>query len=108
MNKASYVMRTRVPLLILIFTLTTPLILSCEPRDSAPDVDPQVGRKCFDLHLASLPPGTQYEGFKATADRITVKVMTGAKLENLGCLLKPDGTLDVETSARQGQTVTTE
>ena len=79
---------------ILSLTLTTPLLLSCGKQEPTVDVDPEVGRACYEAHLASLPDGTQYEGIEvATADRITIRVMTGVELTTVECGLKPDGTL---------------
>jgi len=78
---------------ILILAFTMPLLSSCDRQEPTLDVDPQVGRECFERHRLSLPPGTQYEGFEAAADRIMIKVMTGAELTSVNCALNPDGTL---------------
>jgi len=83
----------RIPASILMFATTTPLLWSCDQQQPERDVDPQVGRECFELHRLSLPPGSQYEGFEARGDRVTVKVMDGVKLTTVECPLSPDGTL---------------
>ena len=57
-------------------------------------VDPEVGRACYEAHLALLPDGTQYEGIEGAAgDRLTIRVMTGVELATVECRLNPDGTL---------------
>ena len=78
---------------ILCFVLTAPLLISCGEQESTIDVDPQVGRDCFDTHIAALPNGTQYEGIeRAVAGRIIIRVMTGVELTTVECALSPDGT----------------
>ena len=72
----------------------TTLLLSCDQRPSAYDVDPRLGRECFESHRASLPPGTQYEGIEKLAEnRLTIKIMNGVEVVTLDCGLKPDGSL---------------
>ena len=80
---------------ILSLTLSTPLLLSCGKQEPIVDVDPEVGRACYEAHLASLPDGTQYEeGIEGAAgDRLTIRVMTGVELTTVECRLNPDGTL---------------
>jgi len=74
--------------------LTASLLFSCGQKEPSIDVDPQVGRACFDAHTASLPPGTQYEGIeRAVEGRITIRVMTGVELTTAECALNPDRTL---------------
>ena len=73
-----------------------PLLGSCDRQEPASDVDPQVGWECFEKHRPSLPPGTQYEGFEATSEGISIKVMTGAELTRVNCGLNPDGTLGTQ------------
>lgn len=76
------------------FVLAVPVLSACTRQDPAIDVDPQVGRACFERHLASLPPGAQYEGIeRAIAGRLSIRVMTGLDLKTLGCGLNPDGSL---------------
>jgi hypothetical protein len=70
------------------------IVLSgCERPPSEPPPDPAVGRACFDLHLVGLPPGSQYEGFRVAGDRVLVRAMTGAGVEELECRLDSDGNL---------------
>ena len=70
------------------------LLVACDQQHSAPDVDPMLGRECFESHRASLAPGAQYEGIdKLTGDTLTIKVMSGVDVVGLECRLKPDGTL---------------
>ena len=64
-------------------------------------LDPQLGRECFEQQRVSLPPGTQYEGFEASGDRITIKVMTGAELTSVDCMLSPDGTLATQAVSEE-------
>ena len=61
---------------------------------SAPDVDPILGRACFEAHRSSLPPGSQYEGIAgASSDRITIRSMTGTTVETFECTVGADGTV---------------
>lgn len=79
---------------ILFPALAALLLISCGQQEPAIDVDPQVGRDCFDTHIASLPNGTQYEGIvRAVTGRVTIRVMTGVELTSVECGLNPDGTL---------------
>ena len=78
---------------IVSFTLTA-LLISCDQRHSAPDINPSLGLECFESHSASLLPGTQYEGIEKLAeDRLTIKIMNGVEVVTLDCGLNPDGTL---------------
>ncbi len=73
--------------------LTASLLVSCGEQ-AVVEVDPQLGRDCFDTHIASLPSGTQYEGIeRAVAGRVTIRVMTGVELTTVDCGLNPDGSL---------------
>ena len=94
-------MSTPIVYLIPIVALISPLLWSCDRDKPGTQVDPQVGRECFEQHRLSLPPGTQYEGFEASGDRITIKVMTGAELARVDCLLSPDGTLGSKSGTRE-------
>ena len=79
---------------ILCFALTASLLVSCGEQEPAIDVDPRIGRDCFDTHVAALPSGTQYEGIeRAVVGRVTIRVMTGVELTTLDCGLNPDGSL---------------
>ena len=70
------------------------LLASCEQQEPAPDIDPMLGRGCFESKRASLPPGTQYEGIaKVSQNRLTIKIMNGVDVETIVCALNPDGTL---------------
>ena len=70
------------------------LLASCDQQVSIPDIDPGLGRECFESQRASLPPGTQYEGIdQATRERLTIKIMNGIDVETIDCTLNPDGTL---------------
>ena len=70
------------------------LLSSCEQQHSASDVDPNLGRECFEKHRAALLPGTQYEGIeKLTESVLTIRIMNGVDVVTVGCKLKPDGTL---------------
>jgi hypothetical protein len=42
--------------------LTAAVLVSCGEQAPTNAVDPEVGRACFDTHIAALPTGTQYEG----------------------------------------------
>jgi hypothetical protein len=74
---------------------------SCSQQPDAPKVDPLLGRQCFEFHLPQLPPGSQYEGFEASADRINVRVMTGVDMKTVTCVLGPDRTLDLEKTTKK-------
>lgn len=70
------------------------IVLSgCERPPAEPPPAPALGRACFDLHRVGLPPGSQYEGFRVAGDRVLVRAMTGAGVEELECRLDTDGNL---------------
>jgi hypothetical protein len=70
------------------------LLASCHQQESTSDIDPGLGRECFESQRASLPPGTQYEGIdQVTQKRLTIKTMNGIDIETIDCALNPDGTL---------------
>ena len=72
----------------------TALLTSCNQRQPVSDVDPKLGRECFESHRASLPPGTQYEGVdRVVENRLTIKVMNGVDVVKVDCMLKPGGVL---------------
>jgi hypothetical protein len=74
-------------------TLAT-LLSSCDQQHSISGIDTQLGLECFEIHRASLPPGTQYEGIeKLTEEVLTIRIMNGVDVVTLDCGLKPDGTL---------------
>jgi hypothetical protein len=72
----------------------TSLLVSCGQQESTSDIDPGLGRECFESQRASLPPGTQYEGIVQVAQRrLTIKIMDGIDVKTVDCALNPDGTL---------------
>jgi len=74
--------------------LATTVLASCGQQQSSQDVDPALGRACFDAHVGNLPPGSQYEGIAAaSADRITIRSMTGTRVETFACALGADRTV---------------
>jgi hypothetical protein len=78
---------------IVQLAVTAPLF-SCEQQSSTSDIDPKLGLECFEVHRASLPPGTQYEGIEKLAENgLTIKIMDGVEVKTLDCGLNPDGTL---------------
>jgi hypothetical protein len=84
----------RILISVLSFVLTTLGLLSCGRQQPTVDIDPQLGHDCYASLLVSLPNGTQYEGIeRATADRLTIRVMTGAEVTTVECVLNPDGRL---------------
>lgn len=71
------------------------LIISCDQRNSASDIDPKLGLECFESHRASLPPGTQYEGIeKLTENHLMIKIMNGVEVVTLDCGLNPERILE--------------
>ncbi|WP_201217645.1 hypothetical protein [Halochromatium roseum] len=84
----------RIPVPIIFVVVSTAALLSCGQQQPPQDVDPRVGRDCFESHEASLPPGSQYEGIAEASDnRITIRAMTGTQVERFDCSLGPDGTV---------------
>ncbi len=70
-------------------------LASCNQRAPASDVDPKLGRECFERQRASLPPGTQYEGVDGVSEnRLTIKVMNGVDVVKVDCMLGPGGGLE--------------
>ena len=83
----------RIITLIVQLVLTAPLF-SCDQHQSTPAIDPKLGLECFDIHRASLPPGTQYEGIeKVVENRLTIKIMDGIEVVTIDCGMEKDGTL---------------
>jgi hypothetical protein len=88
-------MNMRILTAIVYIALTT-LILSCDQHHDTPDIDPMLGRQCFENHRATLAPGTQYEGIaEVTEDRLTIRIMDGIDVTTLDCGLNPDRTLQI-------------
>lgn len=78
----------------IVYLAPIALLLSCDVQNPASDIDPEMGVECFESHRASLPPGTQYEGIRKLADnRLTIKIMSGVKVEEIDCELGQDGAL---------------
>jgi hypothetical protein len=72
----------------------TALLAACDQQESTPDIDPGLGRECFESQRASLPPGTQYEGIDQVAGKqLTIKIMNGIDVTTIDCALNPDGSL---------------
>jgi hypothetical protein len=84
-------MRTFGPTMPVVVVAAT--LLSCGPQQAPTDVDPTLGRACFEAHQPTLAPGSQYEGIAEASDnRITIRAMTGTEVETFECSLTPDGT----------------
>ena len=85
-------MRSPVPIIAVM--VSTAALLACGQQQPPHEVDPMLGRDCFESHLPSLPPGSQYEGIAETVDhRITIRAMTGTQVETFDCSLGSDGTV---------------
>ncbi len=79
--------------IILSFT-TTVFLTACGQQEVAPNVDPQLGRNCFQSQLPSLPPGSQYEGIEGKdGNQLIIKVMNGTGVTTVKCTLADDETL---------------
>ncbi|MGB5835051.1 MAG: hypothetical protein WBG92_24120 [Thiohalocapsa sp.] len=75
-----------------LFALSILSLVSCGQQQSAAEIDPALGRTCFEAHRVTLPPGSQYEGIEGgTAERITIRSMTGAGVETFDCTLGAEG-----------------
>jgi hypothetical protein len=86
----------RFPALIVPVILSTSGLLSCGDEQQSTDVDPSLGLTCFEALQPALPPGSQYEGLiEVSENRITVRAMTGTKVESFKCSQEPDGTVSV-------------
>ena len=79
----------------ILFAITTSaFITACGQQEVTPDVDPQLGRNCFQRKLPSLPPGSQYEGIEGKdGNRLIIKVMDGTGVITVECALADDETL---------------
>ncbi|MGD8206470.1 MAG: hypothetical protein PVH47_00165 [Thiohalocapsa sp.] len=83
---------------LLTAALGVPLV-SCGDQGHDADIDPQLGRACFDAHLDALPPGAQYEGIERAGDgRLTIRIMDGVTVRTLDCAIGAQGTVRAETS----------
>ena len=68
------------------------LLAACDQGPPVADIDPELGRECFESRRASLPPGTQYEGIeKLDGDRISIRIMNVVEVVTLDCTLNRDG-----------------
>lgn len=77
---------------LMAFVTPAVLLAACDQGPTVADIDPELGRECFESRRASLPPGTQYEGIeKLDGDRITIKIMNGVEVVTLDCTLNTDG-----------------
>ncbi|MEA3642525.1 MAG: hypothetical protein VBE63_21665 [Lamprobacter sp.] len=84
----------QIPVSISAVFVSTATLLSCRQQQPPQDVDPTLGRDCFESHQPSLPPGSQYEGIAQASDhRISIRAMTGTQVETFDCSLKADGTV---------------
>ena len=81
-------------LTVIVYLAMATLLSACDRQGPASDVNPMLGRECFESLRASLSPGTQYEGIDSIADnRITIRIMNGVEVTTLDCGLNPDGSL---------------
>jgi len=72
----------------------------CGQGQEEVSVDRATGRECFELHLDSLPPGSQYEGVAGVdGEKLQVRVMTGAELETIDCVIDADGEIGLGAAA---------
>ncbi|MDJ0807807.1 MAG: hypothetical protein QNJ78_13365 [Gammaproteobacteria bacterium] len=86
-------MYLRTTAFILSFTSTV-ILTACGQQEVTPDVDPQLGRDCFQSKLSSLPPGSQYEGIEGKdGNQLIIKVMDGTGVITVECILADDKTL---------------
>lgn len=67
----------RISTSILFPALAAPLLISCGQQESAIDVDPQVGRDCFDTHIASLPASERYAVRGALSVQLRIGTQSG-------------------------------
>lgn len=75
-------------------------LAGCGPQTPEITVDRATGRQCFALHLDALPPGSQYEGVAGVdGEQLQVRVMTGAKIETIDCLIDADGEVGLKAGA---------
>jgi hypothetical protein len=64
-------------------------LLACEDAGAPAEVDPKLGRECFESRRDTFVPGTQYEGIDKLSDTaITIKIMDGANLKTVDCELR--------------------
>ena len=86
-------MNSRTDAITLSLTATV-LLTACGQQEVALDIDPLLGRTCFQSKLSSLPPGSQYEGILGKdGNRLTIKIMDGTGVVTVECTLADDQTL---------------
>jgi hypothetical protein len=74
----------------------------CGQGQEEVSVDRATGRECFELHLDSLPPGTQYEGVAGVdGEKLQVRVMTGAEIETIDCMIDADGKVGLNAASME-------
>lgn len=84
----------RITAAIMTMIVSTTALLSCGEQPPPTDVDPMLGRNCFEAHQLALPPGSQYEGIaEVSENRITISAMTGTKVERFACSQAADGSV---------------
>jgi len=82
----------RIPTAFVFVIVSPSILLSCGQQPPPTDVDWALGRTCFEAHQVALPPGSQYEGIAQASDnRITIRAMTGIKVESFSCSLASSG-----------------
>jgi hypothetical protein len=92
---------------VLVALMATLAVSGCGGPSSEPSVDRATGRICFELHLDDLPPGTQYEGVASVdGERLQVRVMTGAELQTIDCLIDADGQIRLDDTTGTESSVT--
>jgi hypothetical protein len=75
-------------------TAVAATLAACGRQANVTDVDPRAGLECFAAHRASQPPGTQYEGIeRASATRLTIRIMNGVDVVTVDCDLDAAGTV---------------
>ena len=73
-------------------------LLSCDQKQATSDIDPALGRECFESLRATLAPGTQDEGIAEVSDnRITIRIMNGIDVTTIDCGMNQDGALKAAT-----------
>lgn len=78
----------------LVYLFAATLLISCDRQQKVSDIDPKLGRECFESQRASLPPGTQYEGIDEVAEnRLRIRIMNGVDVTTIECVLNRNGTL---------------
>ena len=80
------------------FLFVATFLLSCDQKQATSDIDPTLGRECFESMRVTLAPGTQYEGIAdVTESRITIRIMNGVDVTTIDCGISQDGALKAAT-----------